>query len=466
MNRFADPEERDEPPAREELLDAGLAHEESVATATRTRPHIDVPAPPGELSVRDKARWTLQHMEQGVPEIAQGVLNWEDWWGNPDWLTRRLGPSKVGKHHHYEVEDAKSGSKRNTTRAHVLPVAFYSLLVGKIQDRPAGMFRLRRVDGVQEFPTSQYERPTLEVVDVLRRMLEDAADPGPHISSECSRCGWQTSCARDARTSGHLSQVNGIRRDMIEPLRRRGIESLEQLATVEPRTLLGVPYLRGPDVAVRVVAQAKAYADGVPRIVGAPAIPSRSKTELFVDAEGLGESNRDDAFLFGLLVRVRDRVKYEPFLARAEDSWDFPSFARAWRRFARRINSFAADVPMFHYGNYDKQILAGMADAAEAPLVPRPIVDLAPLVRQHAALPCRGSGLKDVAGGLGFQWRDPAATGRSAPFWFEEWASGRLRSARKALLEYNEDDLLATVLVRDWLAKTVNLRPRRRSMSE
>src|SRR5699024_6676415 len=68
----------------------------------------------------------------------------------------------------------------------------------------------------------------------------------------------------------------------------------------------------------------------------------------------------------------------------------------------------------------------------------------------------RGKGLKVVAPIAGFQWRDTEAGGEASMRWYRdavgmdgqtpEW------SQRERLLRYNEDDVLATRALRDWMS--------------
>ena len=59
-------------------------------------------------------------------------------------------------------------------------------------------------------------------------------------------------------------------------------------------------------------------------------------------------------------------------------------------------------------------------------------------------------GLKALAARAGFSWRDEDPSGEASMAWFEEAAGGDL-AARQRLLAYNEDDVLATRALREWL---------------
>jgi len=64
------------------------------------------------------------------------------------------------------------------------------------------------------------------------------------------------------------------------------------------------------------------------------------------------------------------------------------------------------------------------------------------------------AGLKVVATAAGFAWRDGSPSGEASMAWYEEAVSDdevTSALATRRLLEYNEDDCLATRALRDWL---------------
>ena len=64
-----------------------------------------------------------------------------------------------------------------------------------------------------------------------------------------------------------------------------------------------------------------------------------------------------------------------------------------------------------------------------------------------------GWGLKKVAPCAGFEWRASDADGEiSMDYYEEQLAESNTQAARLWLLEYNEDDCLATLNVRHWLS--------------
>jgi predicted RecB family nuclease len=70
-------------------------------------------------------------------------------------------------------------------------------------------------------------------------------------------------------------------------------------------------------------------------------------------------------------------------------------------------------------------------------------------------------GLKSLAKAAGFAWRDDNPSGEASMSWYEEAITRNGESARRRLLEYNEDDCKATRALRDWLNGTARQLPSR-----
>ncbi|MGA1078302.1 MAG: ribonuclease H-like domain-containing protein, partial [Nitriliruptoraceae bacterium] len=69
-----------------------------------------------------------------------------------------------------------------------------------------------------------------------------------------------------------------------------------------------------------------------------------------------------------------------------------------------------------------------------------------------------GNGLKRIATGLGFAWRDEDPGGAQSVVWWDHAVDPRRSEDerqrwRDRILTYNHDDVLATLHVRDWLAR-------------
>ena len=211
-------------------------------------------------------------------------------------------------------------------------------------------------------------------------------------------------------------------------------------------------------MAKKFVSCAQAIDQGVPiRRTPVPSI-RRGKNEVFLDLEGtdprLGVEGLEVAnYLIGVLVR-RDQepAAFEPF------------FATSFDEEAKILTDFfgwsaSLDDPVFyHWHHYERTHLARMAEyyglphEQSSPVFER-LVDLSPITTKSFAFPAYGEGLKDIARCLGFEWRqDDVDALASVTLYLSYVGSGGTdQEARRKILDYNEDDCLATMHIFDWL---------------
>jgi len=60
--------------------------------------------------------------------------------------------------------------------------------------------------------------------------------------------------------------------------------------------------------------------------------------------------------------------------------------------------------------------------------------------------------LKDVAKFLGYQWSDSEAGGAESVAWYDQWLKTGDRTFLDRVIKYNEDDVRATMMLKQWLA--------------
>src|SRR5437868_6997386 len=206
-------------------------------------PEASVPVRLPEVRGMEAARQTLDYMRAGQLSIEQGLLIHDNWWGAPDWLHRRPGSSNFGDWY-YEPADAKLGSRKTTIRSQVVPVAFYALLLERIQGVRPTHFTIHRATPVV-MDVNEHVDDVLDVVKKLEKVLGDGYDPGPWLTSECAKCKWRSACQADARRTSHLSLITGMRRDLLPRLIALDIRTVNDLATSSMATLECLPHIGG-----------------------------------------------------------------------------------------------------------------------------------------------------------------------------------------------------------------------------
>jgi predicted RecB family nuclease len=302
----------------------------------------------------------------------------------------------------------------------------------------------------------------------------------PSRVAECRRCPWWPRCGAELRSAGDVSLL--LSGDDVDAARAAGVCTVGDLARLGSGDLARLPLVVGKPGTAQV--RARAWLRGAPLVrVGARAAVRRADVEVDVDAESYGE---DGAYLWGATLSGADVGI--PHGYRSFVTWDrlpsprqgvvfgefFAHLMRVRAAAAERGLSFAA----FCYARQaEERWMLGLARRyGHLPGVPAATVvdafcrseqwvDLLLEIRRQFVVP--GSlRLKELAGAMGFRWRDPEPGGENSMAWYREAvgsgviagdgagpAGPRSRQMAERLLRYNEDDVLATLAVRRWITE-------------
>jgi len=75
------------------------------------------------------------------------------------------------------------------------------------------------------------------------------------------------------------------------------------------------------------------------------------------------------------------------------------------------------------------------------------------VVRPKTEWPTRDFSIKTLASFLGFSWRDPNPSGAASIEWYHRWTESGDPEIRQRILDYNEDDCVATRVLLDGIRK-------------
>lgn len=395
---------------------------------------------------------TLELMRQGVPMIYQGVLMHEIWQGRPDILERvDEGRSDLGRYY-YRPIDIKSA--RQASSAHRHQVMFYSFLLEAVQGvAPDGMLLLRVRPEEAQGDELTVAEPVPYLPDVIHSLLAEVEgtiageEPPPFISSVCGGCQWVEACLPVAVAAQDVSLLSGIQRRSWRALHERGLGTLRAVAECRREELVQIDGI-GAKTAARLHAHAVALVEERPVPLSAPRLPAPVEGEVFFDIEGYSNGDLDCYYLMGLLVRRGGEYVFEYDLAEHPDDE-----AEMWWQFLERAS--ALDAPVYHYGVYERTAVRRLAekhggDERVDRLLDR-FVDLHKVVKDCVALPLRGYSLKDVAPWLGYEWSGETQAADESIVEYDRWLKTGDRNHLHHIIVYNEDDVRATVVVRDWL---------------
>lgn len=298
---------------------------------------------------------------------------------------------------------------------------------------------------------------------------EPLAEPSRVL--ECRRCPWWPTCEVVLTETRDVSLV--VRGEDAMELRRAGVSTVDALAALDPAGESPAVNWTGMTFPDAVVLARAWLADlTLVRRVDVVEVP-RADVEVDVDMESFGDAG---AYLWGCLLSGADIGLPQGY--RAFATWDpLPtddearSFAEFWAWLsdvrarteaagltfrAYCYNALAENRWLFgsaerfgdHPGVPSKQDIQSFVDSDEWVDLFRSVTD--------QFLCSHGKGLKVIAPVAGFSWRDPEAGGEASMRWYRDAVGmdGEIPDdeQRERLLRYNEDDVLATQALREWMS--------------
>lgn len=437
---FGDPAEKGEVPALvEKLREEGLLHEKKIAAKLGDLTEVgDCGSPEADFER------TKELMRTGVV-IYQGTLMDDDWIGRPDLLMPVAEPSKLGEWSYWPLDIKAAYELRD---AHRLQLTFYAHLLERVQGvKPNRAGIINATGRTLEFDVAEAEPLFFEALAALLK-IRAGEKPDAFYTSACKDSPWVAKCKAEVEEKRDPSLIYKLYKSEWKRLHAAGYSTVESIATAAPEELhLNVTGISDHRLD-KLRLQAKSLAEQRVIRLEKPNLPAAG-TELFFDIEGdplLGVE-----YLFGFLVRENGAVRYEKFLAeRPEDE------GAAWLAMCDFIERYAG-VPIYHYGFYELDVIRrlsaryGISKAAAAALDPAGMIDLVRVVQRSAIFPLRFYSLKDLGKFLGFQWRASDASGANSVLWFQSWLETGDRAVLQKIVDYNEDDVRATLFLKDWL---------------
>lgn len=298
----------------------------------------------------------------------------------------------------------------------------------------------------------------------------------PIVVRECETCKWWPNCALELPDDDLSLNIDKSPLDAreISCLRKLGVATVEDLAQVDmgtllPRYLPEVEHRTGArDRLLLAARRAKMITAGIDleRTTTDPIRLPEGRWEVDLDIE---TSSSDQVYLWGFLIHDRENPKdfgvYRSFSLFTDFGLDAEvDLARRALSWLWQFLEAHPDAKVYHYSDYEvihiNTLIAQMNDSwvSDVPkYIKQHFFDLFKLVRGNF-FGAHGLGLKVVANcGAGFSWRDDEASGLNSQRWFDDAIHSvdphtRL-AAKQRVLEYNEDDVRATLALRQWLRK-------------
>jgi uncharacterized protein len=411
-----------------------------------------------------RARETHAAMIAGVDVIYQGVLVNQEWRGKADFLVKVNTPSALGDWS-YEAWDAKLA--RHAQPSHLLQLAYYSERLAVLQGREPEWMHLFLGTGEQvRFRYRDFSSYFHAVRRRFERAVHENTAASPYPVAHCRLCGYISHCEEGWETADHLSLIAAIRRSQVERLIEADVRTSAALVD-HSGAITGI----GPAALDRLRHQARLQTHfrrtgehryellAVTGENGFRLLPAPSAGDVFFDMEGFPFFAADAGleYLFGAVTADAGAVRFHAFRATDRDSEkrafeEFVDFV--WDRLRRW-----PDLHIYHYSHYEPTALkrlmtthATREDEIDELLRREAFVDLYQVVRRSLRISHNNYSIKAVRhffmpdAGKGH-----VADGGQSIVEFQRWLDTGDASVLDAIEQYNEEDCLSTLKLREWL---------------
>jgi len=401
-------------------------------------------------------RMLLEGMNEGVgvlcglpvfylPEGLTGIF---------DVLERQdTAPSIFGQYH-YVVKEIKLA--KNIQKHHIYQVAFYNYLLGKIQRYTPPVFYVINRD-YDESEVGYDEVTLLAILEDIRGIFS-----GKEVSPTYGACEWpwETYNNEEATRRMDVSLASGVGPAFKQKLVEAGIYTVNDLSKTEIGSLIGIKGI-GVKTARKFSLNSTALISGHHICIGACEFPDK-RTEIFLDLEGTGEQVGDEEliaidYLIGVLTRKEEKEEYTPFVAHKLDKE-----GEMFQQFIKWLLT-QDDFIVYHWHHYERTHLERLCERYGLPEKTREVLfgNMRDLYRDAVscfAFPTYGNGLKNVAGYMGFTWKQVDVNALESIAMYFQYIEDpdRNKDNIKKVIDYNEDDCRATMLVKDWLEKNLS----------
>lgn len=420
-------------------------------------------------ALADAVRTTEDAMRRGAEVIFQGTFLRDGMRGHADFLFRVNKPSDLGNYS-YEVADSKLA--RRAKPYFIVQLCFYSELLAAAQGVEPEQVHVILGNGemdtyrLAEF-SAYFRRIRGELLEVL---AAGGGDTYPEPVDHCRLCRWRMVCDERRVADDHLSLVANISRRQRELLRGAGIDTLAELGQAENLAVEGI------DAAVmaRLHEQAELQLHAREtdehnyRLLepepnrGFARLPKPSEGDVFFDMEGdpfFADGGLE--YLFGFVTQPSGGELGFPFTAiwgrdRAEEK-------RALEKFIDYVTARRKVHPglhVYHYASYEITALKRLAashgtreEELDCLLRDQIFVDLYKVVREGIRISQPSYSIKMVEAFYMEARGTEVTDGGESVIEFERWLEEGDPEILQAIADYNKDDCVSTVLLRDWLLK-------------
>ena len=462
-------------PFVELLWERGVKHEEKIISGLGDFLNLK------EGSIDERFQKTTEAMKNKTPLIYQGVLKYENVIGIPD-LLKKLSdntymPIDIKSGMGFEGADKEKGDEGKPKKHYAVQLCLYNDCLKKLGFANHNSGKIIDIDydeveydliapmgvRIKETWWEFYER-IKKHIDLL---MKNQDENKPAIGGICKLCPWHNSCKKWCEETKDLSNVFYLGRSNRDRINKDlSIEDIDTFLDVDVAEAMKQKekekksgnkdflFRISKDSLQKMLKRAKILYQTKKPVIYEPIVFPQVSYELFFDIED--DPTQEFVYLHGVHERNGNKEKYISFIATevlAEAEKEI------WQKFWKYIQSLPQDdYAVYYYSHHEKttykKLQKRYPDVISKENVEKffenpNVIDLYSLVQKQTDWPVGSYSLKALATYLGFKWRDETPSGALSIQWFNNYIESNDKDILKRILEYNEDDCKATMVLKD-----------------
>ncbi|MCA9374611.1 TM0106 family RecB-like putative nuclease [Candidatus Peregrinibacteria bacterium] len=428
---------------------------------------------------------TIEAMKSGAQLIYQGVLIYENLLGIPD-LLRKLPdgtyiPIDIKSGMGFAGVDEEAGDEGKPKKHYAVQLCLYNELLkrlgfaihdsGKIID-------IQQEEVTYDLNSEMGPRTPMtwwEYYESIKKQVEflinDHERNTPALCGVCKLCPWYNSCKKwweENRDLTNIFYVGRSFRDRItEDLMIKTVDEFMELDVEDVMKQKEIEkkagnkeflYRIGEKSLKKAISRAHVqYKTKKPIAYEQLDFPDVSH-ELFFDIED--DPTQEFVYMHGVYERSPGKEQFIHFTAEELSS---TAEADAWKRFWEYIQALRKDdYSIYFFSKHERTTYKRLQkqypniislEEVEAFFDQTNAIDLYEIVQKCTDWPLSSYSLKALATYIGFSWRDETPSGALSIQWFNEYLKNKDAKILNRILEYNEDDCKATMIVKDYLVR-------------
>jgi len=458
-------------PFVELLWEKGVQHEKSVVSSLGEFKDLS------EGTREERIAQTKEAIANKEPLIYQPIITHENLYGIPDLLKLIDGqyyPVDIKSGMGLEHVNSKADSDTRPKRDYAVQLAMHIDILtrlGHISHKTGYI-----LDGNSEeveydlnvamgkrLPDSYWEF-YLKTKRTVEELTSNKTQNLPAIASACKLCNWHDSCKKWAMTQNDLTQLYKSGRKVRDVLSKDlGLSKVDEVIDLDVKDLLArkkedSDFLKGVGKTTldKLKLRANLFQNNLEPVIHKPVEFPEVQYELFFDIED--DPTREFVYMHGVYERTGNKEKFIDFTAKGISSEDEKT---TWANFWKYIKTLPEnDYAIYYYSHHEettykklqKKYPKVISEEELAAFFANPhVIDLYRFVDSSTDWPVGSYSLKELATYLGFSWRDETPSGALSIKWFNDYIEKKDEETLKRILEYNEDDCKATMVLKDGL---------------